>query len=385
MLSSTVARAQPAMRAALRLRSSAGGWCPQRHLAAAATAPVTEIKKVGMVGLGLMGHGIAQIAATAGYEVVGVEMGQGALDAGRARIEGSVPKLLSRAVKKGTLTQDATDAEAAATLGRISYSTSLDALGDCDLIVEAIIEDIAIKNDFYARLDAAAKPSAIFGSNTSSLQLCDMAGATGRADRFVGLHFFNPVQLMKLVEVIKGDGTDPAVFELVRAWSTTLPGKVAVSCGDAPGFIVNRLLVPFQAQALCMHDRGDASIVDIDTAMRLGTGHPMGPFTLADYVGLDTMLSILQVNVSSSSLTVCRRRRFVVGVVSTSASFRRRHRFVVGVVSSSASLRRGRRFVVGVVSASASFRRRHRLVVGVVSSSASLRRRRRFVVGVVSS
>ena len=279
-----------ALRSALT-RTAQLGARGARRLSA---APVTEIKKVGMVGLGLMGHGIAQAAATAGYDVVGVEMSDGALAAGKARIDASVPKLLARGVKKGALTQEAADAEAAATLGRIEYATSLESLADCDLVVEAIIEDIAIKQDFYGRLGAIAKPSAIFGSNTSSLLLSDMAPASGRADKFVGLHFFNPVQLMRLVEVIKGAETDPAAFALVRAWAESLPNKTAVSCVDAPGFIVNRLLVPFQAQALLMLDRGDATVEDIDVAMKLGTGHPMGPFTLADYVGLDTVLSILQ-------------------------------------------------------------------------------------------
>ena len=158
--------------------------------------------------------------------------------------------------------------------------------------MEAIIEDINIKVPFYENLGATAKPEAIFASNTSSLAISKMAEASGRADKFVGLHFFNPVQLMKLTEVIRTDATDDGVFALTQSWAQSL-GKTTVSCGDTPGFIVNRLLVPSMAQAILLVERGDASVKDVDVSMQLGAGYPMGPLTLSDYVGLDTCLSIL--------------------------------------------------------------------------------------------
>lgn len=260
---------------------------------AAGPTPVTEIKKVGIVGLGLMGHGIAQLAASNGYTVVGVENNDAALAAGKARIEGSLTKLLSKAVKKGALTEDAAAEQEATTLGRLSYSTDERDLADCDLIVEAIVENLAIKVPFYQNLGSVVKPEAIFASNTSSLPITEMAMASGRPDRFVGLHYFNPVQLMKLTEVIRSDVTDPAVFALAKHWSDSL-GKVSVQCGDTPGFIVNRLLVPALAQGILMVERGDATVGDVDISMQLGAGHPMGPLKLADYVGLDTCLSILE-------------------------------------------------------------------------------------------
>lgn len=281
------------------LRSSASAFtrhtpavafCATRSLSSSSDF---EIKKVGMVGLGLMGHGIAQTAAQAGFQVVALDMNQQGLDAGMKRIEGSLAKLVGRSVKKGTLTEEAAKTQIADTLARITPTTDQQDLADCDLVIEAIIENVNVKKDFYANLGQLVKPSAIFASNTSSLAISDFAGSSGRASQVVGLHFFNPVQLMKLVEVVRTDATDPAVFEAAKNWVHAI-NKHPVSCKDTPGFIVNRLLVPYLAQAIALYERGDATKEDIDVSMQFGAGHPMGPITLADYVGLDTTLFILE-------------------------------------------------------------------------------------------
>uniref|UniRef100_M4BEM4 3-hydroxyacyl-CoA dehydrogenase n=1 Tax=Hyaloperonospora arabidopsidis (strain Emoy2) TaxID=559515 RepID=M4BEM4_HYAAE len=246
-----------------------------------------------MVGLGLMGHGIAQTAASAGFQVVALDADSKGLDSGMKRIEASLSKLQSRSVKKGLLTQQEADERVAAVLARVTPTTNVDALADCDLVIEAILENVDVKKEFYATLGHLAKPSAILASNTSSLAISDFAGSSGRASQVVGLHFFNPVQLMKLVEVVRTDVTDPKVFDACKQWVLDI-GKHPVSCKDTPGFIVNRLLVPYLAQAIAMYERGDATMEDIDVSMQLGAGHPMGPITLADYVGLDTTLFILE-------------------------------------------------------------------------------------------
>ncbi|KAG5178011.1 hydroxyacyl-coenzyme A dehydrogenase [Tribonema minus] len=256
----------------------------------------TSINKVGVIGLGLMGHGIVQAASMAPgkrYEVVGLEATEDAIGAGKGRIEASIKRQLSRSVARGKLTEADAESQGADYLSRISYTTDRAGLADCDLVIEAITENPAIKLPLYTELGLLTKPSCILASNTSSLKIADMAGASGRPDRVVGLHFFNPVQVMKLVEVVRTDATDPAVFEQCRAFVNSI-GKHPVSCKDTPGFIVNRLLVPALAQAMLMVDRGDASVEDIDKSMELGAGHPMGPLALADYVGLDTCLFILQ-------------------------------------------------------------------------------------------
>ena len=245
------------------------------------------VKKVGVVGCGLMGHGIAQVAAQGGCTVVAVETEQKFLDSGLARIDKSLAKLAEKAKEKGG------SFDAAAVRARISGSLERKALADCDLVVEAIVEDLAVKNKLFAELGKLCKPETIFASNTSSFPIAEMAKASGRPARFVGLHFFNPVQLMKLVEVVRTDATSDEVFAEARAFGETC-GKSPVACKDTPGFVVNRLLVPYMAEAMKMADRGDASIQDIDTAMKFGCGYPMGPFELTDYVGLDTTLSILQ-------------------------------------------------------------------------------------------
>ncbi len=252
-----------------------------------------KIEKVGVVGCGLMGHGIVQIAAQGGHQVVAMELDQGALDKGVARIEKSLAKLASKAVDKGKQTEEEAQAWVAEVRGRITPSTDPASLDDCDLVVEAIVENLDIKKKFFAGLGQSAKPEAIFASNTSSFPVGEMAEASGRPDRFVGLHFFNPVQLMRLVEVVRTDATDDEVFAAARAFGEAC-GKTSVGCKDTPGFVVNRLLVPYMVQAIQMLDRGDASKEDIDAAMQLGCGHPMGPLTLTDYVGLDTTLFILE-------------------------------------------------------------------------------------------
>lgn len=252
-----------------------------------------EFKKVGMVGLGLMGHGIAQTAATAGFEVVALDMNQQGLDAGMKRIADSLGKIQARNVKKGVISEEDAKATVEATLARITPTTKTEDLADCDLVIEAIVENVAVKKEFYAKLGSIVKPSGIFASNTSSLAISDFAGSSGRPEKVVGLHFFNPVQLMKLVEVVRTDATDPAVFDACKKWVNDIK-KHPVSCVDTPGFIVNRLLVPYLAQAVAMYDRGDATKEDIDVSMQFGAGHPMGPITLADYVGLDTTLFILE-------------------------------------------------------------------------------------------
>ena len=252
-----------------------------------------EIKKVGVVGCGLMGHGIVQVAAQAGLEVVAVEAEDSFLEKGLGRIRKSLDKLASKAVDKGRATAEEAQAHADATFGRITGSTDRAALADCDLVVEAIVEDLDVKKELFADLGARCKPETIFASNTSSFPIGEMAAASGRPERFVGLHFFNPVQLMRLVEVVRTDGTDDEVFAAARAFGEAC-GKSPVACKDTPGFVVNRLLVPYMVESLKMLERGDASAADIDTAMQLGCGHPMGPITLTDYVGLDTTLYILE-------------------------------------------------------------------------------------------
>ncbi len=243
------------------------------------------IQTVGVIGCGLMGHGIAQVSAVAGHRVVVCEEEQEALDRGMGRIRKSLDKL----VEKEKVSAE--DAQAA--LGRIQGTVQFDDLADCDLVVEAIIEDLEIKKTLFAKLGETCKPETIFASNTSSFSVGDMGKASGRPERMVGLHFFNPVQLMKLVEVVKTAETSDEVFASAKAFGEAT-GKVPVAANDTPGFVVNRLLVPYMADAMRMVDRGDATPADIDAGMTLGCGYPMGPFKLTDYVGLDTTLSILE-------------------------------------------------------------------------------------------
>jgi 3-hydroxyacyl-CoA dehydrogenase len=251
-----------------------------------------QVKKVGVVGCGLMGHGIVQVAAQAGCTVAALESKQEFLDAGLARIEKSLAKLAEKAVERGKTPEQA-KGEAAATRARITGSLARKDLADCDLVIEAIVEDLGAKKALFAELGKLCKKDTIFASNTSSFPIGEMAEASGRPARFVGLHFFNPVQLMKLVEVVRTPKTDENVFAAARAFGEAV-GKTPVACKDTPGFVVNRLLVPYMTQALQMLERGDATKEDIDAAMQYGCGYPMGPITLTDYVGLDTTLSILE-------------------------------------------------------------------------------------------
>ncbi|MHC4263629.1 MAG: 3-hydroxyacyl-CoA dehydrogenase family protein [Planctomycetota bacterium] len=251
------------------------------------------IKKVGVIGCGLMGHGIVQVAASAGFDVVALEMSQDALDKGLGRVSKSLEKLASKAVEKGKQTEEQAKASVEAARGRIHGSLDKQDLADCDLVVEAIVEDLGIKKELFAELGGLCKPETILASNTSSFPITEMAEASGRPERVVGLHFFNPVQLMRLVEVVRTDKTAEDAFAAAKAFGEGV-GKTAVSCKDTPGFVVNRLLVPYMTQALLMLERGDASKEDIDAAMQLGCGYPMGPLTLTDYVGLDTTLKILE-------------------------------------------------------------------------------------------
>eukprot|EP00546_Thalassionema_frauenfeldii_P007124 CAMPEP_0178925866 /NCGR_PEP_ID=MMETSP0786-20121207/18173_1 /TAXON_ID=186022 /ORGANISM="Thalassionema frauenfeldii, Strain CCMP 1798" /LENGTH=318 /DNA_ID=CAMNT_0020600841 /DNA_START=142 /DNA_END=1098 /DNA_ORIENTATION=+ len=247
----------------------------------------TSFEKVGVVGLGLMGHGICQVAATSGVHssIVAYEAEQRFLDSGKERIEKSIAKLVTKDK------MSAKDAETA--LNRITYTTDASALSDVDFVVEAVIENLDLKQKLYENIGQICKPETIFASNTSSLSISEMAAFSGRPEKFVGVHFFNPVQIMKLVEVIRTEKTDPDVYEKTYGWVSDI-GKVPVSCGDTPGFIVNRLLVPALAQAMLMVDRKDATVHDIDVSLQLGAGHPMGPLHLADYIGLDTCLFILE-------------------------------------------------------------------------------------------
>lgn len=244
------------------------------------------IKKVGVLGCGLMGSGIAQVSAQAGYETVVREVEQKFLDKGLAGID----KSLGKFVEKGKMT--AADKEAC--IGRLKGSTSLDDLADCDIVIEAIVENPELKKETYAALDKIVKKEAIFASNTSSLTITELSMATARPKQFVGLHFFNPVPLMKLVEVVRTILTTDAAFNEAFAFARSL-GKEAVTARDNSGFIVNRLLVPYILDAIRAYEEGVGSIEDIDKAMQLGCGYPMGPFTLLDFVGLDTTYFITEV------------------------------------------------------------------------------------------
>jgi 3-hydroxyacyl-CoA dehydrogenase len=254
---------------------------------------VKEIKKIGVVGLGLMGHGVAQVSAMAGYEVVGIESNDAALTAGVSRIHESLGKVLGKDVKKGKMTEAEANTKKSEVLDRMVFTTSIDDAHDCDLVIEAIVERMDVKLDFYKNLADKIKPDAIFASNTSSLQITQMSDISGRPANFVGLHFFNPVQLMRLVEVIRTDSTNDEVFNMMGQYVKSI-SKSPVSCSDTPGFIVNRLLIPYLAQAMKMVDRKVATVPDIDLSMQLGAGHPMGPLHLADYVGLDTCFNALE-------------------------------------------------------------------------------------------
>jgi 3-hydroxybutyryl-CoA dehydrogenase len=247
---------------------------------------MADINRVGIVGAGLMGHGIAQVTSQAGYEVVVREVDDDRL----AKGIGKISKQLARAVEKGRAEQ----ADADAVLGRIQGTVEYGDLADCDLVVEAITENLELKLEMWREVDEIVKPEAYFATNTSSLPVINQAAATGRPERFLGLHFFNPPQVMKLLEVVRCVTTSDEALAAGVSYGQKL-GKLTVQTRDKAGFIVNRLLVPFMVDAIRAYEEGVGSIAEIDTAMKAGAGYPMGPFTLGDFVGLDTLGAICDV------------------------------------------------------------------------------------------
>jgi 3-hydroxybutyryl-CoA dehydrogenase len=244
------------------------------------------ITSVGVLGCGLMGAGIAQVCAQSGYRTVVREVDQGVLDKGLGRVR----RFLEEGVQKGKVTADQRDA----TLGHLSGTTTFDALAGCDLVIEAIVENLDAKRQAYAAVEVVVANDALIVSNTSSLCITELAAATTRPDRFGGLHFFNPVPLMKLVEVTRGLSTSDDTYHTLFAFAQSL-GKEPVTAPDRPGFIVNRLLVPYLLDAIRAYENGLGTIEDIDKGMKLGCGYPMGPFTLLDFVGLDTTYYIANI------------------------------------------------------------------------------------------
>lgn len=244
------------------------------------------IKKVGVLGCGLMGSGIAQVSAQSGYDVVIREVNQDLLDKGLGNIE----KFLQKGVDRGKTSES----DMKETLSKISGTVDIGDLADCDIVIEAIIENMELKGAVYKELSEACKPETIFASNTSSLSITEMASYTNRPDKMVGIHFFNPVPLMKLVEVARCVTTSDESFDSAFDFAASL-GKTPVKCGDSTGFVVNRLLVPYLLDAIRQLENGLASVEDIDNAMKLGVGYPMGPFTLLDFVGIDTTLYIADI------------------------------------------------------------------------------------------
>jgi 3-hydroxybutyryl-CoA dehydrogenase len=241
---------------------------------------------VGVVGCGLMGSGIAQVCAEAGHKVIVREVSEAALAKGL----GSIDKFLAKAVEKGKSTAE----KKSEVMGRLTGTTKLEDLAPCEVVIEAVVENIALKHETFGALNKVCAKDAIFASNTSSLSITEMAAGSGRPDRFVGLHFFNPVPLMKLVEVVRGPLTNPEVFEAMCAFGEGI-GKTVVRATDKPGFIVNRLLVPYMVDAIRALEQGVGSVRDIDEAMKLGCGYPMGPFTLLDFVGIETTYYIANI------------------------------------------------------------------------------------------
>jgi 3-hydroxybutyryl-CoA dehydrogenase len=244
------------------------------------------IDSVGVLGGGLMGSGIAEVAARAGFGTYVREVSSELADRARKSIERS----LGRAVERGKLSHD----DCAAALARLAFGTDLQAAAVGKIVIEAVVEDLEVKNHLWRELNRLAKPETIFASNTSSLTIAAMSAASGRPDRLIGLHFFNPVPVMPLVEVVPTIGTSLATIEAADNFVRRL-GKEPVRAKDASGFIVNRLLVPYMLDAVRAVEQGVGSTVDIDNAMRLGTGHPMGPLTLLDFVGIDTACRIAEI------------------------------------------------------------------------------------------
>jgi 3-hydroxybutyryl-CoA dehydrogenase len=247
---------------------------------------MAEIEKIGVLGCGLMGHGITQVAAQAGYQVVVREVDEPTLAKGISKIE----KQLARAVEKGRATQEDADA----VRGRIEGTTDYQALAESELVIEAIAEDLGLKLAMWRDVDRIVNPEAFFATNTSSLSVIEQAASTSRPERFIGLHFFNPVQVMKLLEVIRSVASEDQAVELGVEFGQRL-GKLTVKTKDKAGFIVNRLLVPYLLDGIRAYEEGVGSITEIDQAMKAGAAHPMGPLTLCDFVGLDTLGAICDV------------------------------------------------------------------------------------------
>jgi len=245
-----------------------------------------QIRTVGVLGCGLMGSGIAQVAASAGYKTIVREVNQTLIDKGMSRVR----KFLDGGVEKGKVTPEQRDT----TLGNLSATTNFNDLHECDIVIEAIVEHITDKASAYTSLENVVAPHTIFASNTSSLCITELASKTKRPDKFGGLHFFNPVPLMKLVEVVRGLTTSDDTYETMYAFAQSV-GKEPITAPDKPGFIVNRLLIPYLLDAIRCYERGLGTIQDIDKGMQLGCGHPMGPLTLLDFVGLDTTYYIANI------------------------------------------------------------------------------------------
>jgi len=247
------------------------------------------INHVTVVGAGLMGSGIAQVAAQTGHNVTLVELDSSLIDKAKKSIEKNLERVARKQFKDDKAKISAFVSES---LARINGSTDVkETVKNTDLVIEAIVENLEVKQKFFSSIDGVAKASTIFASNTSSIPITEIAKSTNRRDRFLGLHFFNPVPVMKLLEVIRTADTSDETFKIAMEFGKNL-GKTCVTCKDTPGFIVNRLLVPYMSEAIRMLERGDASAEDIDIAMKLGAGYPMGPFELSDYVGLDTSKSV---------------------------------------------------------------------------------------------
>lgn len=261
-----------------------------KRLYSLSTASHQKINHVAVVGSGLMGSGIAQVTAQSGYKVTLVDSNEKALD----KALGSIQKSLTRSTKKKFEGQAAEQEKfVSEVMSRISVASGVDKGAEkSDLIIEAIVENLGVKHTLFKQLDEICPPETILTSNTSSLPIKDIAEPCSRKDKFGGLHFFNPVPVMKLLEVIKTEDTSDATYNTLLEFGKSI-GKATVECKDTPGFIVNRLLVPYLFSAIQMYERGDASVKDIDTAMKLGAGYPMGPFELSDYVGLDTSKFIM--------------------------------------------------------------------------------------------
>ncbi len=243
-----------------------------------------EIRKVGVVGCGLMGSGIVEVTARAGYDVVVREINDQILDQGLERVR----KSMSKAVERGKLTQEEMDAA----LGRITGTVEMGDFAGCDLVIEAVIEKMDVKKEVFRQLDEITPPHAILASNTSSLSITEMATATARPEQVVGMHFFNPVPVLPLLELVRGFRTSDETLQIAREFGESVGKTVVVAQKDNPGFIVNLLFIPYALDAIRALENGVATKEDIDTAIKLGMNHPMGPFTLMDFVGLDTMLYV---------------------------------------------------------------------------------------------